>query len=563
MEESASDEETDCRHCIAGKYSSVIASVSVNDCIDCISGKYINTTASNQETDCISCIEGTYSTVNGSDSVQTCIDCIVGKYVEVSGSDEITDCIDCPVDTFVDATGTGALSDCVACAPFSGTSNATGRDNVTACVCFSGYYGVFPTNDTCTACSAGRVDSDLNPSTRCVDCGLGFYAPAVDTVCVGCLAGRSDHDSNPATECRNCATGSFADVEATLCVDCVAGQYDHDISADTPCTACSMGKYSDSPRASGDCRSCEPGRFQPSVGANSQDLCYPCAVGQFSANASSLCETCLDGTFDEDSDPSTPCKRCDDIEGLQCAGTVVSPAPGYYMDLQVCPEVRPNPEEGPPPLGCEYEEPSCDGEPSNAQWVNPDSLESEEHPGCVFAFNSQGKSAGSCPSGCVYFAGALTTLEAGDLSSLSKCDPMIACIGGLYGQANCMGTYYRDRCATCKKKHYRLEGECFECGESIAIEWLILAFIGVFLATALAADTFLSKVKNVSQLLAPALILMTFFQTLALLLQVSLAWPPQLKELMTYMSFINFNVELARKCTGNSHHSLIISRLCL
>ena len=75
---------------------------------------------------------------------------------------------------------------------------------------------------------------------------------------------------------------------------------------------------------------------------------------------------------------------------------------------------------------------------------------------------------------------------------------------------------------------------------------MVVAGIVAFVLAALAVARALAKVKNVSQLLAPALILMTFFQTLALLLQVSLSWPPELKELMTYLSFINFNLELAR-----------------
>ena len=111
--------------------------------------------------------------------------------------------------------------------------------------------------------------------------------------------------------------------------------------------------------------------------------CYPCAVGQFSDNASALCETCLAGTFDEDSDPSTPCKRCDDIEGLQCSGTVVSPAPGYYMELQDCPPERP--ESGVPPLGCEYETARCTGEPTATQWNGIYGNEdASEHPGGRF-----------------------------------------------------------------------------------------------------------------------------------------------------------------------------------
>ena len=128
----------------------------------------------------------------------------------------------------------------------------------------------------------------------------------------------------------------------------------------------------------------------------------------------------------------------------------------------------------------------------------------------------------------------MTTEEAGDLATLAKCNPMVACIGGLYGEENCNPEYHRERCASCSRarkdgfrtlKHYRLEGECFPCPEEggTPVWMMVVAGIVAFVLAALAVDRALAKVKNVSQLLAPALILMTFFQTLALLLQVSLS----------------------------------------
>lgn len=439
--------------------------------------------------------------------------------------------------------GSGSLLDCVVCPQNASTGNNTGNIDISDCVCRIGFSGVFPANESCSICDAGRVDNDADPATPCVDCQIGFFAPAADTLCVGCQSGQSDHDSNPGTPCRNCATGTYSDDEAIQCADCSPGQYDHDLSAASLCLACGMGKFSARPRAFGNCISCPSGRFQPSVGADSEALCYPCGIGQFAANGSATCETCVAGTFDEDSDPATPCKRCDDIEGLQCFGTVVSPAPGYYMELQVCPEQRPA---GTPPLGCEYSDPACAGTPDAQDWVDPVTLNSEPHPGCEAVFTSLGRTEHVCPAGCDYTPAVLTTEEAGNLATLSKCSPSQSCIGGLYGQENCRDTYWRDRCASCKRKHYRLEGECFPCEESMPIWYLISAFIVGFIAAALAIDRFLTNVKNVSQLLAPALILLTFFQTLAILLQVSLSWPPQLRQLMTYFSFINLNIELAR-----------------
>jgi hypothetical protein len=92
-------------------------------------------------------------------------------------------------------------------------------------------------------------------------------------------------------------------------------------------------------------------------------------------------------------------------------------------------------------------------------------------------------------------------------------------------------------------------------------------------ALALAADKFLMKVADVSNFIAPCMILLTFFQTvstqhqsppakwkssclndmarpvafqLALLLKFSMDWPESLQDLMKKLSVFNINLELAR-----------------
>jgi hypothetical protein len=98
---------------------------------------------------------------------------------------------------------------------------------------------------------------------------------------------------------------------------------------------------------------------------------------------------------------------------------------------------------------------------------------------------------------------------------------------------------------------------------------LILLGVSAFVAVALLADRVLSKIHNIAELLAPALILMTFFQTLALLLKINVAWPPQLRKVLQYFTIINFNLELASpECTiefdGNTRMNLVLATpVCL
>ena len=75
------------------------------------------------------------------------------------------------------------------------------------------------------------------------------------------------------------------------------------------------------------------------------------------------------------------------------------------------------------------------------------------------------------------------------------------------------------RLPDCLADSYRLDKRCLPCGTPIPA-WLLgtlaaVAFIGI----SLIADRILSQVKNLAQILAPILILLTFFRTLPVALR--------------------------------------------
>ncbi len=144
---------------------------------------------------------------------------------------------------------------------------------------YSGY--VAGSVSECVECVAGTVDDDSDPATPCVNCLAGTYS-----------------DAPGATECTPCSPGSHSDIGVTACVECVAGTVDDDSDPATPCVNCLAGTYSDAPGATECFLGCQPGRYSPPSGGGSvtaQDV---------------ECVDCAAGTFDDDSDPATPCAHC-------------------------------------------------------------------------------------------------------------------------------------------------------------------------------------------------------------------------------------------------------------
>ena len=82
------------------------------------------------------------------------------------------------------------------------------------------------------------------------------------------------------------------------------------------------------------------------------------------------------------------------------------------------------------------------------------------------------------------------------LASLARCTPAEACKGGFEGEANCHDGYQGARCSACAQLYYRSNNLCKPCGTPIPLwVWAALALL-VFVAFSLAADKFLSGVKD-------------------------------------------------------------------
>jgi hypothetical protein len=78
----------------------------------------------------------------------------------------------------------------------------------------------------------------------------------------------------------------------------------------------------------------------------------------------------------------------------------------------------------------------------------------------------------------------------------------------------------------------------------------LIAFV-VLLVTMVVADHLLKEVDHMSTLFAPLMITVTFFQTLGLLLDLDVAWPPDLRRWMSNFNVLNVNLQLAKpECSG-------------
>jgi hypothetical protein len=101
--------------------------------------------------------------------------------------------------------------------------------------------------------------------------------------------------------------------------------------------------------------------------------------------------------------------------------------------------------------------------------------------------------------------------------------------------------------------YYRLNEKCEPCpctfwnARRIASACFVIAVLTLFVM-----DHVLGSVKHMSTVVAPLLIIVTFFQTVGLLLSLDVPWPKNLRWLFSWFTFFNLNVEFARpECSGN------------
>ena len=106
---------------------------------------------------------------------------------------------------------------------------------------------------------------------------------------------------------RSCAAGTFGAAGSDQCASCPPGTADADQLGATPCEACGLNTYSSG--GSTECRACPTGTYAPR-GSVSAAACAACAAGTEMGAVGSDCVTCQQGSYDDDSDATTPCATC-------------------------------------------------------------------------------------------------------------------------------------------------------------------------------------------------------------------------------------------------------------
>jgi hypothetical protein len=133
------------------------------------------------------------------------------------------------------------------------------------------------------------------------------------------------------------------------------------------------------------------------------------------------------------------------------------------------------------------------------------------------------------------------------------------CPGGIGGES-CSTGYTGDRCSACTRYqkeltcsdtvingYYRLDGQCEPCPCSIFTFKVIATLVVVFIIVIIILlDWIMQKVDHVSTIAAPVMIVITFCQTIALLLELAVKYPYNLRVLMQSLNVFNINLELAR-----------------
>jgi hypothetical protein len=111
----------------------------------------------------------------------------------------------------------------------------------------------------------------------------------------------------------------------------------------------------------------------------------------------------------------------------------------------------------------------------------------------------------------------------------------------------CAKGYGARRCSACVHGFYRKDGFCVECPDD-ALPFSVIVFLVVLLVllAALVVDVILAKVQHVHDLVAPVVIVVTFFQTIALLMGMDLKYPEMLQRWIRFFNVFNFSLELGR-----------------
>ncbi len=381
----AGDALTDrtCENCTAGTF---VLGVNEDECrafTPCEPGTFVAVPGdTTRDRVCSACVGGTYTSKANQSSCQPWTECDPGERVVEEGtttSDQ--QCEPCEEDS-PNPNEDSCTLESTCPAGTEQTSPTTDESPPDCEPCAAGQY--CPGGDRPAAdCAAGRWDHDTDPATPCVE----------RTVCLAGAYVADEGDALNDRECDDCASGTFSTgTNAQECQsfsECEPGTYlaaEGSASSDVECSGCPAGSYTSSSNASACAQwiDCQPGQFVAEAGSDSEDRtcrecpdgmdsgginaggcvaegtcqqgtvqvspateeappeCEPCAPGTYCAGSDAEAIPCAAGTWDDDSDPATPC-----ISKTTCAAgqfvfmegssttdrTCVSCLPGRFTDV--------------------------------------------------------------------------------------------------------------------------------------------------------------------------------------------------------------------------------------
>ena len=129
-----------------------------------------------------------------------------------------------------------------------------------------------------------------------------------------------------------------------------------------------------------------------------------------------------------------------------------------------------------------------------------------------------------------------------------RCHITEACLGG--SNSTCADGYTAHRCGQCADAWYSHVGYCMPCGTSSTVYALnftacaLCFLLGLFLLWQLMLDP---------RVASPIVFLMRLLETLAILNQTSLHWPPAVQRVFALASIVNFNAEIFRFECSTGH----------
>ena len=365
--------------------------------------------------------------------------------------------------------------------------------------------GAVPSREERTGNNTNCVDDYIltrHTNKSChVACAAGYQMSGADVV----VCESDTQGLNPTTtiECSACRKGFYSPGTWRSCIKCHGLEWDHDSDPTTPCVPhnlCPKGQE------------IVPGvRSAISIDEEDYDTFRGVRPG-FAADND--CQPCEIGKYRMDAD-RYGCVDCG--TGMVCPYVGMSrplPAAAYFVSSTVLVAFSQQSAEDRVPAMCVPPEACLGSRIGDVQATGPDAWARE-----------------SCIDQGIPFSYGERIVESAD-----------ACTGP------CAVGYERDRCSMCTQGYKRVVDGCEQCPEQpIGTEGLIAIAICAIIFFSLIVAVLIRKLAEYSSSMAevatPALILVTFAQTLSSMLGLQMAWPPFVRRLFKMLAV--FNVSLA------------------